>query len=450
MSSCEVCIEPFTKLVRKKIECPFCNYKACSTCTQQYLLSTPETPHCMSCKKSWSRLFMTNMFTAKFVNNTYKKHREEVLFQQEKSLMPNTQDDVQRVVEERKLNRELAGKTVRLDFLQQQINASVPMSYEEKVVECDLKMQHFQLRMEIDLLMYKKSILRNGGNVQKERRQFIRACPADGCKGFLSTQWKCGLCDKYTCNECHVLLDGENHECNPADVATAKLLAKDSKPCPNCAAIIYKIDGCDQMFCTVCHTAFSWRTGRIETGRVHNPHYYAYMRSRGGGGDREIGDIQCGGIPNMRHYYKSPRVSKIHRELVHFEMVDMPRYTNINIMNPNKNLPWRVLYMLNELDEAAFKQKIQQVDKDLNKRLEIGQVATTFIQVVSDLFRKLNTNNNVDQFLNEYEHAREYFNREFSDISYSYNCIVPRIDYNDTIGTHRYTKYEMHTDIDKP
>lgn len=439
--SCNVCVEPYTKLIRKKISCQYCDYETCSMCTQQYLLSTPETPHCMNCKKSWSRLFMVNAFTAKFINDTYKKHREEVLFQHEKALMPNTQDAVQQVIFERKLNSEITAKSIQADYLTNQISHMVPMTYEEKVVECDLKVQRYQLTMQIELLNFQKANTRQS---PKEKRQFTRACPANGCKGFLSTQWKCGICDKYTCNECHVLKTGDDdHVCNPSDVATAKLLNKDSKPCPNCASMIFKIEGCDQMFCTMCHTAFSWRTGRVETGRVHNPHYYEYMRTRNGGNvPREIGDIQCGGIPTLRNslYYRDARISKIHRSLTHFELIDMPRYTNINIMNPNKNIQWRILYMLNEMDEKSFKQKIQQVDKDLNKRLEIGQVATTFIQVVSDLLRKLISDNNVKNFLNEYDHAREYFNSQFSDISMSYNCSVPWILDTDDISTRKYSR----------
>lgn len=442
---CNVCIEPYTKLIRKKITCSYCEYETCSMCAQQYLLSTPETPHCMNCKKTWSRLFMTNQFTAKFMNNTYKKHREEVLFQHEKALMPTTQDEVQRVLFERKINKEINEKLIRYDYLSNQISYIVPMTYEDKVLECDLKIQHFQIKTQIDLLTFQKTYMRRDPSMRNEqRRQFVRACPADGCKGFLSTQWKCGLCEKYTCNECHVLKIGDvEHVCKPSDVATAKLLNKDSKPCPNCASMIFKIEGCDQMFCTMCHTAFSWRTGRIETGRVHNPHYYEYLRTRNGGeAPREIGDIQCGGIPTLRNslYYRDARISKIHRSLTHFELIDMPRYTNINIMNPNKNLQWRILYMLNEMDEDSFKQKIQQVDKDLNKRLEIGQVATTFIQVVSDLLRKLISDNNVKNFLNEYDHAKEYFNNQFSEISMSYNCSVPCILDTDDITTRKYSR----------
>ena len=33
-----------------------------------------------------------------------------------------------------------------------------------------------------------------GRGVNKQRNEFVRACPDENCRGFLSTQWKCGVC----------------------------------------------------------------------------------------------------------------------------------------------------------------------------------------------------------------------------------------------------------------
>jgi hypothetical protein len=41
---------------------------------------------------------------------------------------------------------------------------------------------------------------------------------------------------------------------------------------------IEKVSGCNQMFCVQCHTAFDWATGEIETGVIHNPHYFDMMK----------------------------------------------------------------------------------------------------------------------------------------------------------------------------
>lgn len=426
---CGVCIEEYTKRLRKKVECPYCGYNdACSTCIQQYLLSTPETPHCMSCRKAWSRSFLVETFTSKFVNGTYKKHRENVLFEAQKALMPGTQDDVVRAIEKKKYTREIVEYQTTINILQGELAYMHIETLEQKEISCNVRRQIFDLQMKIDCLQFR---LTNDKHTV-ERKQFIRSCPVNNCKGFLSTQWKCGLCDTYTCKDClEVKTDG--HECNPENVESAKLIKTESRPCPSCAAPIMKIEGCDQMYCTSCHTAFSWRTGRIETGRIHNPHYYDYMRRRGQL-NREIGDIQCGGMPDVYHILRRLKhgtnerrlISDLHREITHFQFVELNRYTNQN--HQNKSLEYRIRYMMNEMTEDEFKQKIQQIDKDHNKRLEIGQVATTLIQVMTDLFIRLNNDGKTESFFKEYDEARVYFNDLFAKISKTYNCSVPQIN----------------------
>ena len=48
------------------------------------------------------------------------------------------------------------------------------------------------------------------------------------------------------------------------------LIKKETVKCPNCATPIYKISGCDQMWCTSCNIAFNWRTGRKIKGIIHH------------------------------------------------------------------------------------------------------------------------------------------------------------------------------------
>ena len=90
----------------------------------------------------------------------------------------------------------------------------------------------------------------------------------------------------------NVIMD-ENHVCKQEDIDTFKMIVKETRQCPTCSTNIYKIEGCDQMWCTQCHTAFSWRTGRIETV-IHNPHYYEYHRENGGQVPNQLGQAECG------------------------------------------------------------------------------------------------------------------------------------------------------------
>ena len=102
---------------------------------------------------------------------------------------------------------------------------------------------------------------------KKEIKKFIHACPKEDCRGFLSTQWKCGVCDSKVCKECFKIKNNKSdkeHVCNPDDIETVKLIKSSTKPCPKCATAISKINGCDQMWCINCKVAFSWKKGTIE------------------------------------------------------------------------------------------------------------------------------------------------------------------------------------------
>ena len=269
MSTCNICCDDYNKSNRRKICCGYCDFAACKTCWETYILS--ETiPKCMNppCAKEWSRKFIRENFTNVFINTKYREHVESILFDQEKALLPATQVLVEEKIRKEKIRKQLE---------------------EIDVVIADLYAQKRELA---------QGLYTNEISGEKQASNYVRSCPADGCRGFLSSQWKCGICELWTCPDCHEL-KGENrddpdHKCDPNNVETAKLLNKDTKPCPKCQTKIFKIDGCDQMWCTQCHTAFSWKTGAISTS-IHNPHYFEWMRNRGGGGQpRAAGDIICG------------------------------------------------------------------------------------------------------------------------------------------------------------
>ena len=310
---CEVCCEPFNKSTRAQIECPYCPFNACSACHERYLCDTTEDAHCMACRKGWSREILVNNFTQKFVSKTYKTRRETILFEREKSLMPATQPyvEIEKKIRElsteitkvkatmeranehwvRITNRPLAVIAVENDVTTE-FDASVlrhKQSQDQRKVVSNLviDIQHLE--------WYQQSLINrmHGNQLEHERRQFVRACPVTECRGFLSTAWKCGMCENWTCPECYEVKGKEKdgpHTCDPNNVATAQLLARDSRNCPKCSALIFKIDGCDQMWCTQCQPAFSWKTGQIETGHIHNPHYWEYLR-RQGKEDEEINRV---------------------------------------------------------------------------------------------------------------------------------------------------------------
>ena len=57
-------------------------------------------------------------------------------------------------------------------------------------------------RNEITLVRSVREDGKEGNEEKEEKRKFIRRCTRDNCQGFLSTAWKCGICEFYSCPKC--------------------------------------------------------------------------------------------------------------------------------------------------------------------------------------------------------------------------------------------------------
>lgn len=612
--SCNICADTFNNTTRRIIICSYCNFAACRTCCETYIISEP-VPKCMdvNCGKEWTRKFIVENFTDTFITKKYKHHLEDVLYDRERSMMPETQIVIERLKEREVIKElcvdkqiEIARHKCEIDIakLRKQYNGENKKVLFEK--QCELQDELRELYNE------EYNVIHNGARAgdaaaEKEKRRFIKSCSDPECKGFLSTQWKCGLCDKWTCPDCHVLKGYEKdceHTCNPDDVATAKLLSKDTKACPTCHTGIFKIDGCfgkdtpvltwegdivmiqdltvgteivgpeaeirtvidtfsgedelyeieqqsglnyvvnskhslvlqkedftragrsagfrtivvtvenflakvpeeemcnyygfklkrddvvklssfkikplgrgtyygimlnshnrflladltivsncDQMWCTQCHTAFSWRTGQIET-KIHNPHYYEYMRSKNGGAiPREVGDNiggqMCGAVTHntgynihrtiqKRHLHNSVlnalsnRIAELVREVVHLSEHELHRF---RVARVDENSDLRIRYMRNEINETKFKTLIQRNNKKHLKNNEINQVITLVITAVSDIINRVGNNlrtcaaNKYDiSPMSEIDGLISYANSLLEDIAIVYKCVTYYFD----------------------
>ena len=217
-NTCDICSEKFNLSTRSKAECPYCQHSACRECYKKWLL-IESRPRCMNndCNVEWTQNNLIKIFPYTFIKGDFKKHRENVLFDRERALLPATQP----VVEQR---------------IQREIIANEMEAINKEMIEVRGRYNAARNRL------YSLNT-----NVQTERSTFVRACPDEECRGFLSSQWKCGICQKWSCPNCHEV-KGENrdceHVCDPDRVATATLLANDTRPCPSCGTGIFKIDGC--------------------------------------------------------------------------------------------------------------------------------------------------------------------------------------------------------------
>lgn len=431
---CEICIEKYNKSSRSPVTCPYCHYNACRKCCETWLLSETNA-RCINaqCGKEWTRQYVASTFTKTFMCNDYKKHRETVLFDQERALLPATQPLVENILQRERLDKEIRRiEAEELSAIYKRISA--------------LRAEHNRLG-------------RSASDASKERSTFIKACPDTNCRGFLSSQWKCGLCEKWTCSDCHEvkgLTRDCEHVCDPNNVATAALLANDTKSCPSCGNGIHKLEGCDQMFCTMCNTGFSWRTGRIETN-IHNPHYFEYLRRTGGDLQRNPNEIRCGqeiNTPFVRALMASlriknfpqdiiNRVSRICEAVIHHRYVEMERYQVDRVLN-NQDL--RIQYMRNHLTEDEFKTQIQRLDKKHQKNREIHNIFTIMNSTVTDILYRFDhaikvapnfssssdeENQKVCDILKEIDRIRDYVNECLVEISKTYGS--RQLQFTDTM-----------------
>jgi len=280
--NCQICCETFTKQRRHSIKCNYCNNSVCLQCFRTYLLSDDSEQVCMCCKENVSTEFIYLHTPKKFQQDFLTKLTKLEIIR-EKALLVATEERMD--------------LTARCDLLQSRIhylNKHLHFFPKDDEIRClynDTEKEYNKIE---SFLKEKK----NNDNVEKVINSFI--CPVVNCDGIV-TGGKCSYCKNNICVKCHTLRPPEDsnvqsngHKCDPNVLATMNLLKKDTKPCPKCKIPIHKIDGCDQMFCVKCKTAFSWKTGKIETGIVHNPHYFEWMRNRGEIAlPRQPGDDPC-------------------------------------------------------------------------------------------------------------------------------------------------------------
>ena len=429
---CAICIEPYNKSANIEIKCCFCEKSACRRCIQMFLTTSTNDPHCMHCSRAWEREFIDDNLTMTYRMGDYKKHRENILLDREIALMPATQHRAEQIRSAEKMEREIIppfDKNLKdLYAKQAEVTKEINRVY---ALRADA---YYQIRL-----------LRDGrGEKAKSESTFIRKCPDPECRGFLSSALKCGLCSKWACPECHEL-KGENrdaeHTCDPNNVATAKLLAKDSRPCPGCAVLITKIEGCDQMWCPECHTAFSWRTGQKESGVVHNPHFYEWQRKQNGGvAPRVLGDVACGGIPTYHDLRQrligllakeQEGILNFHRIVQHVQHVELQRFHNV--FNELDNQDIRIQYLLGNVSADDLKVEVQKREKRREKERAMRRAMEVLVQAGTDLLRRIMAETDISKkraIINEIDSLRIYINELLEKINDRLKLSVPQYSSN--------------------
>ena len=410
---CPVCAENRRK--RNWITCFKCSFSCCRICIKTFLLDDSDiNPKCMSCKVQWDFEFIARYTDSNFHNKDYRNHRAKILVDREKSLLPATQPYVEQFLQIKQLEEELVQK--------------------EKEIKKIKKMLELAKEQKNDMIRRLQGLQGNGElTIERQNSRFVGHCPQKECKGYLDTKYVCGLCNEKACRSCR--LPKHDGDCDKDVVETVKLLAKDTKSCPNCGVPISKISGCDQIWCVSCHTPFSWTTGKIETGKIHNPHYYEWQR-KNGGVQRDPGDQLCGGQVSfykfrqvLSRYGKDKSIEESHRISAHIRNVVIVEY-NEHVVNEETNRDLRIKYMINEMDEKKWIREIKKREKKREKNRTISAALMMFVDTIDDLHANIvqsKEEKEVDGFIEQIKQLRIYTDSILKQISKRFENQVPSI-----------------------
>ena len=434
MEECPICYEKYNKQNHKCIKCFHCEKKSCSSCIQRFLIECSNTePKCLHCNIKWDRRFMIQHLPKKFCNIEYRHHRRNMLYERNKSYLPKISQIVEEKQELKKMDDEISILKKQLDILK-----------ENRI------QQHTNILQLEENFIYGREL-----TSIKKKEEIGRPCITEGCLGFLGKDGHCPICLYQTCLCCNIKKE-ENHVCKEEDTEQWEFIKKSTKPCPKCHVRIYKISGCDQMWCTNCQTPFSWNKGTIEKGTIHNPHYYDWIFN---GNHRTLHPRECqeNQLPNLAYVSRLREDKKlnskeiryilnIHRHLQHISEVEIPRllgYENI-IYNGNDNqnegnlyrrriLPY--LYKIIYGEEESSKKVVEKMDYRISCDIEFSYILTTYIQEQIYIFHSIcfEKDYSYENFYNSIKKNQTFFldsiHRFEKEYNKQYNKLSGQIEY---------------------
>ena len=432
ISECQICYSNSSNI----ITCTACDYKSCNVCLKTYFEDVLE-PQCPQCHVIMTREFISKNIKGSLLKQIVKM-RENVLVQHEIALLPDTQaaaiahrdlkiikDELNILVESRKkLNKKLSG-----------INSQI---------------------------IAKRSRIADAKKSPVKKSSVGCICPAVGCRGFVNNDtWKCGVCSSDVCSDCLELIiqppddvEFNIHTCNADSIKSALEISKSCKQCPGCNVMVFKTDGCDQMWCVRCHTAFSWTSGFLEKGAVHNPHFYEWQRNMNHGEapqDCQDAYVRYSDLnrvlplrtPDM--YNLQVKIDMFHQAVAHiygtFHHIDPPFETVVPQDDLNKDL--RIKFILGEITHEQLASHVQRRDKRIQKKAQqcemVNMLNMGAVQILKQFIekcdKKVATLENMQEASAQIDSLLEVYNKSLTDIESQFGGTVEgRLRYSETFG----------------
>ena len=294
---CTICLETKPKILMCE-----CSNITCLDC--QHMLKHLK---CASCDKQYTITYLESV-SAKLLKTLVRPYEEDIFWEREKGLIPATQ---------------------------------ILLEWETLVASLNK-----QKRFGFHVILPQTPTMTISSNE-------MFPCPSIECRGFVSSN-KCGTCKAEICKECREPMS-LSHKCNLENIESIKAIQKDSKPCPSCGASIFKIQGCNHMFCTNCRTHFEWETKKIL--KTSTNHHYLNTQPFQRSVAPEGKDNQ------MIHAYLHERLDRVDLANNHYEALIRVR-----------------LNFLKGVEEKTCKQKVWILEKAYECRLQESAILETYLQ----------------------------------------------------------------------
>jgi hypothetical protein len=140
---------------------------------------------------------------------------------------------------------------------------------------------------------------------------------------------------------------------------------------------------------------------------------------------RDHGVIPCGGVPSFRELREVGATDVI---LQYSVVVHQMERENLFIdTRPVDNINPRIAYMLNDIDEDAFKNYIQRREKFRDKQLDLSNIFEMVANTGGDILRQYVLEpTRHDEFIDLLKKIVDYANEIFGTIRNRYNCRSPQ------------------------
>lgn len=356
---CQICCENLKEIVRNKTQkfaCTSCQFAICVNCQKRYAKG-----ECMNCHMTFKLSYLRDRLGVKFISDVIKPQIYENLLREQ----------------------------------EQTLSAVQPLVEWEKQIREQKNQARFGL--------ISPPVTRPKSAVHKLRKKL--PCPENNCRGFIQEN-TCGVCSIQICLRCQEKTDS-NHLCRVEVLQSLALINQDSKACPHCNVLIYKIAGCNHMYCTNCLIHFDWMTGDIMTINQHTEYLRNYFQQIEQERQTIRGrtDGECFSLENDRVALNELSDDNLDADLIRslygdsnsIRLLKQQRYceTEIVAMSDRALEDLQVKYLLNEIERDAWGRQIYRITNKKNSSMLIANVLNLYLSTIDTFQIQLKDNDSL-------------------------------------------------------